>query len=294
MTTDKRLGIFLFVSALFLFAVLDTTAKYLTVFFNVPLLVWARYTVHFLLMLVFIAPGTGREIIVTGKPGWMILRGFTLLFSSLFLQLALKNLPIAETTAVFFISPLIVALLAGPLLGERVRTKHWLATLGGFGGVLLIARPGGAIGGVGIAYALCAAMSFAIYQILTRKLSASEPVLRQLFYTALVGAIATTLAMPLFWTGIMPTPKQAILVASLGLFAGSGHFLLTRAFRETPASTLSPTLYLQLVWVALLGWIVFGQFPDVTSTIGILLIGASAHRGCRSYCADESAAVHYR
>lgn len=272
MTTEKRLGILLFVSALFLFAVLDTTSKYLTAFFSVPLLVWARYTVHLLLMLVFIVPGTGREIVVTDKPGLLILRGFTLLLASIFLQLALRSLPIAETSAIFFTSPLIVALLAGPLLGEKVGIRHWLATLGGFAGVLLIARPGGAIGGTGLIYAVCAAMSFASYQILTRKLSATEPVMRQLFYTALVGSIAMLPVVPFFWTGTIPTLTQAFLIVSLGLTAGTGHFLLTRAFRETPASTLSPMLYLQLVWVALLGWIVFDQYPDALSAIGILFI----------------------
>lgn len=275
MKPEKFRGIVLFVSALFLFAALDTTAKYLTAFFSVPLLVWARYFVHLVLMLVFVAPSTGREIIVTRKPGLMILRGFSLVLSSIFIQLAFSNLPLAETTAIVFISPLMVALLAGPMLGEKLHLRNWLATLGGFAGVLMIARPGGALVGIGIVYALCAALTYAFYQILTRKLACTEPVMRQLFYTALIGSIAMSLVLPANWTGVIPTPTQALLIASLGLFGGTGHFLFIRAFRETPASILSPMMYLQLGWVALFGWIVFDDLPDTMSAIGILIIGAS-------------------
>ena len=250
-------GVILFLIALFLFAAVDSTAKYLTAFFSVPLLVWARYFVHFVIMLLVVAPRTGREIVVTKKPWLMTLRGLSLVGSSIFIQLAFRNLPLAETTAIVFTSPLLVALLAGPLLGEKLHLRNWLATLGGFAGVLLIARPGGAMSSIGVVYALGTALTYALYQILTRKLSGTEPVMRQLFYTALVGTIAMSFVLPFYWTGVVPSLNQTVLIATLGLYGGTGHFLLIRAFRETPASTLSPMLYLQLVWVILLGWIVF-------------------------------------
>lgn len=268
-------GVILFLIALFLFAAVDSTAKYLTAFFSVPLLVWARYFVHFVIMLLVVAPRTGREIVVTKKPWLMTLRGLSLVGSSIFIQLAFRNLPLAETTAIVFTSPLLVALLAGPLLGEKLHLRNWLATLGGFAGVLLIARPGGAMSSIGVVYALGTALTYALYQILTRKLSGTEPVMRQLFYTALVGTIAMSFVLPFYWTGVVPSLNQTVLIATLGLYGGTGHFLLIRAFRETPASTLSPMLYLQLVWVILLGWIVFGQLPDLLSTVGMLIIGAS-------------------
>ena len=141
--------------------------------------------------------------------------------------------------------------------------------------MLLIARPGGAMVGIGVVYALGGALCYAIYQILTRKLSASEPPLRQLFYTALIGTVAMSFVLPVYWSGEMPSLKQALLIASLGFYGGTGHFLLIRAFREAPASTLSPLLYVQLIWAMLLGWIVFGQLPDLPATIGMLIIGAS-------------------
>lgn len=268
-------GILLFLAALFLFAALDATAKYLSAFFAVPLLVWARYLVHFLIMLLAMAPGMGRAIVVTRRPWLMSLRALTLVGVTLLGQLALKTLPLAETTALVFVTPLLVALLAGPLLGEQVRLRTGLATLTGFAGVLLIARPGGALVGPGVAYALGAALCYAVYQILTRKLAATEHPTRLLFYTALVGTLAMSLVLPAYWDGQLPTPAQSLLVVSLGLYGGIGHFLLIRAFREAPASTLSPLLYIQLIWATLLGWSVFEQFPDSLAIVGMLIIGAS-------------------
>jgi drug/metabolite transporter (DMT)-like permease len=271
----KNHGITLFLISTFLFAVHDATSKYLIPVFAIPLLVWARYVVHLLIMLLAVAPGMGREIVVTKRPWLMIFRGMTLVGVSLLFQNALKALPLAETTAIIFVTPLLVALLAGPLLGEKVRLGSWLATVAGFCGVLLIARPGGTLAGAGVAYALGCALCYAAYQILTRKLSATEPAMRQLFYTALVGSIAMSFIIPSYWSGLLPTPMEALLILSLGVTAGAGHFLLIRAFRETPASTLSPLLYIQLVWAMLLGLVAFGQFPDLPTTIGMVIIGAS-------------------
>jgi drug/metabolite transporter (DMT)-like permease len=268
-------GVVLFLAAVFLFAALDATAKYMNAFFAVPLLVWARYLVHFVIMLVFMAPGMGREIIVTRRPWLMSFRALMLVGVTLLAQLALKTLPLAETTALVFITPLLVALLAGPLLGEQVRRSTWLITLVGFAGVLLIARPGGALFGTGVAYALGAALCYAIYQILTRKLAATEHPNRLLFYTALIGTLSMSLTLPAYWDGQIPTLTQGLLIVSLGLYGGIGHFMLIRAFREAPASTLSPLLYVQLIWATLLGWWVFDQLPDLLAIVGMLIIGAS-------------------
>jgi drug/metabolite transporter (DMT)-like permease len=268
-------GVLLFLAAIFLFAALDATAKYMNAFFAVPLLVWARYLVHFVIMLVFMAPGMGREIIVTRRPWLMSFRALMLVGITLLAQLALKTLPLAETTALIFIAPLLVALLAGPLLGEQVRRSTWLATIAGFLGVLLIARPGGAMAGPGILYALGGALCYAIYQILTRKLAATEHPNRLLFYTALVGTVSMSMTLPAYWDGQIPTLPQGLLIISLGLYGGIGHFMFIRAFREAPASTLSPLLYVQLIWATLLGWLVFNQLPDFLAIIGMLIIGAS-------------------
>lgn len=276
MTAPHRLqGIVLLLVGIFLFAVFDATSKYLAQSFPVQLLVWARYSVNLVIMLIVVVPSAGRDVVITRSPWLMILRGVLLVTCTLFLVLALRTLPLAETSALAFLSPLLVVLLAGPLLGEEMKLRNWIAAIGGFVGMLLIARPGGAVSGIGVVYALSAALCNAFYQILTRRLSATESPMRQLFYTALVGTVIMTFLIPPYWTGTTPTLAQGLLIASLGCSGGGAHFLLIRAFRDTPASTLAPLLYIQLIWAMLLGWLVFGQFPDGLATCGMLIIGAS-------------------
>ena len=268
-------GFLLFPLALLIFAISDATAKYMSAFFAVPLLVWVRYLTQLVFMLATVAPRMGREIVVTSRPWMMVLRASMQVASTMLGLLAFRTLPLAETTALVFITPLLVALLAGPMLGEKVHLRSWLATVAGFAGVVLIARPGGYMDGIGVAYALGAALCYSLYQILTRKLAASEPPMRQLFYIALVGFVIMSLFLPSFWTDTLPTLKQAVLILSLGLYGGTGHFLLIRAFHESPASRLAPLLYIQIVWAMLFGWMIFGHFPDRTSILGMLIIGAA-------------------
>ena len=272
----KNLSAFLlFPLALLIFAVSDATAKYMSAYFAVPLLVWVRYVTQLVFMLATVAPGMGREIVLTSRPWMMVFRGGMQVASTMLGLLAFRTLPLAETTALVFTTPLLVALLAGPVLGEKIHLRSWLATVAGFAGVVLIARPGGYMDGMGVVYALGAALCYSLYQILTRKLAASEPPMRQLFYLALVGTFIMSLFLPSFWTGTVPTLKQGLLILSLGFYGGAGHFLLIRAFHESPASRLAPLLYIQIVWAMLLGWMVFGHFPDRMSIIGMLIIGAA-------------------
>lgn len=274
MRHHKFLGITLIIVAVFLFAVFDVTSKYLSQFFPVQFLVWARNAVSVLILL-FLLPSRGRDLVVTHRPWLMILRGSLLTLCTLFLVLAFRSLPLAEASAITFIAPLIVVLLACPLLGEKLKLLNILAATGGFIGVLLIVRPSGTIEGIGVVYAIGAALCNAAYQILTRKLSNTEPPLRQLFYSSLVGTTIMSVLVPPYWTGQAPTLTQGLLILSLGLSGGGGHLLLIRAFRETPASTLSPFLYIQLSWSVMMGWLVFEHLPDMTALTGILVIGLS-------------------
>ncbi len=268
-------GILLFMLALMLFASLDATAKYLTAFFAVPLLVWARYALHFLLMLVFVAPSMRTELVRTANLKLQLIRALALLATTGCGMAAFRVMPLAEATAVIFLAPLLVTLLAGPILNERIGAGRWMAVLAGFGGVLLVVRPGSDLNLAGILWALTGAFSYAIYQILTRRLSHAEHPLTLLFYTALVGTGVMSAALPWFWVGTSPEPLQWLLIASLGIYGGAGHFLLIRAFRLAPASTLTPFTYAQLVWAGLLGWLVFGNVPDAVTAAGMAVIAAS-------------------
>ncbi|PLX75693.1 MAG: EamA/RhaT family transporter [Azoarcus sp.] len=268
-------SVLLLLGALLLFVLLDSTAKHLAQTYPVPMLVWSRYSVHFLLMVIFLAPSMRLRLISTTRPTRQVARALCLLGTTFFGMAALSRMPLAETTAIVFAAPLIVTLLARPLLGEQIGVMRWVAVIVGFVGVLLIARPGSGLVAEGIALALGGAMSYALYQILTRQLTPTENPVTMLFYTALIGTVAMTLALPWIWGGPIPGLKDALLVASLGIYGGSGHFLLIRAFRDAPASVLSPILYVQLIWAMLIGWLFFGHIPDEIALLGILTIGSA-------------------
>lgn len=269
-------GILQMLAAVLCFALLDATAKHLSQKFPVPMLVWARYTLHFVLMLLFLAPTLRWNLVATRRPVLQIVRALMLVGVTGFAMAAFRHLPLAETTALLFITPLIVALLAGPFLGERLRPLHWAASVCGFGGALLIARPDGALNATGLALVVAAALCYSVYQIQTRLLSPTENTLTMLFYTALVGTAGMTLAAPLYWGGPLPDWREGLMIASLGLYGGTGHFLLISAFRHAPATTLSPFLYVQLIWATLLGWLVFGHWPDGATLLGMAVIAASS------------------
>ena len=268
-------GILLFMLALMLFALLDATSKHLSASFAVPLLVWARYTLHFAIMLVFVAPSMRLQLVRTDNLALQVVRALALVGTTGFAMMAFRSMPLAEATAVLFLAPLLVTLLAGPFLGERIGAGRWVAVVVGFAGVLLIARPGGALNLAGVLWALAGAACYAAYQLLTRRLSHAEHPLTLLFYTALVGTAVMSLALPWFWFEFAPAPRQWLMIASLGVYGGVGHFILIRAFRLAPASTLTPFGYTQLIWAGLLGWMVFGHIPDAMSTAGMAVIAAS-------------------
>jgi len=269
-------GIVQMTAAVLCFALLDATSKHLSQTFPVPMLVWARYTLHFLLMLVFLAPSMRWRLVATRHPLKQTVRALLLVGVTGFAMAAFQRLPLAETTALLFVTPLIVALLAGPCLGERLRPLHWGASLCGFCGALLIARPDGVFDLPGLVLVLAAAACYSVYQIQTRQLSPTENTLTMLFYTALVGTLSMTLGAPLYWGGPLPDPMQALMIASLGIYGGTGHYLLIRAFRDAPATVLSPFLYVQLIWAVLLGWLFYDHWPDAASLAGMGIIAASS------------------
>jgi len=255
--------------------VMDTTSKHLVQTFSAFLLVWARYSVHCLLMIVFLTPSFGGALLYTNRLGLQIVRALLLLSCSTLTILALRTMPLAEATGLSFVSPLLATLLAGPWLGEKVGKASWIAILAGAIGAALVARPDGTLPVAGVLLTLGAALCFAVYQILTRQLSRTETSVSMLFYTALAGAVCMNLALPWLPLGPLPTWPQALLILSLGVFGGCGHYLVIQAFRMAPVSTLSPFVYFNLVWTTLLGWIVFGDLPDAWSVAGIAIIAAS-------------------
>lgn len=269
-------GILLMLAAVFCFASLDASVKHLSALVPILILVWVRYLVQFVLMVVLLGPTMGRGLLRTSRPWAMIVRAITMLATTAFGMMTFRAMPLAEATAVVFVSPLLVGLLSGPVLKEHVGTPRWAAIALGFTGVLLIARPGSGITAEGLAWALATALLYAIYQIQTRQLAPTENTWTLLFYTAWVGTAAMTALLPWYWVLPALAGIDWGLLLALGVFGGVGHFLLTRAFRYAPASTLSPLLYAQLVWAALYGGMFFGHWPSHLALAGMGVIVASS------------------
>jgi drug/metabolite transporter (DMT)-like permease len=271
---DPRRGILLIVGAVSTFSVLDTIAKYLSQTYPVVMIVWARYVFHVLAMVFVLGQSVRWGLVRTRRPGLQVMRGLVLAASSMFFFSALARLPIAEAAAITFVSPLLLTAMSVWFLRERVRASAWVAVCIGFIGVLIIVRPGGAVFQPGALLALATAACFAGYQLMTRKLAGIDSTIATLFIGAAVGSAVMTLIVPFFWK-LPVSAWDAVLFALMGMIGAGGHFVLIRAFEYAPASVLAPFVYAQLVVVLILGYLVFGNFPDGPSLIGMAIIVAS-------------------
>jgi drug/metabolite transporter (DMT)-like permease len=263
-------GIGLMMAAVFMFSAMDTLAKYMLQSYPMAGLMWARYVVHLAVMLVLLWPRMGLKLIETARPGLQILRGLLLVSSTMFFYFALRHMPLAEAAAISFVGPVLTTLLGGWMLGERATARQWVAVVLGFSGVLVIIRPGGGLFTPAAVFPLVTALLFSVYQIVTRKLSGREHPHTTLFYTALVGGAVTTFALP--WGLQTPTVVQILFMIGIGVFGGYGHYLLIKAMGYASPTTLAPFIYSQLVWSTLLAYLVFRDFPDGGSLIGMTVI----------------------
>ena len=269
-------GVLLVMLGVFVFACMDNTTKYLVTRYDVPLVVAIRYIVNCLLMVILLTPSHGKRLVQTQRTGLVLLRGGCLATASLVLGLALQRMPVAEMTSIVFLSPILVMLVAGRLLGERVGAMGWTAAGLGFTGILLIAHPGGGLDPWGTVLALCGVAVTAAYQLLSRVLASTEHTVPMLFYTALVGSLVFGSLLPWYWWGgPAPTSLELLLFLATGVLGGLGHYLFTAAHRHAPASVLAPVMYAQLVWAGLLSWLVFGHVPENAAILGMCIIAAS-------------------
>jgi drug/metabolite transporter (DMT)-like permease len=268
---DRLNGIALMCGALFLFAGNDATAKYLNGYMDSLQVVWARYMSAFALAVILLNPVKNPRVMRTGRP-WLQLGRSTLLVVSTTLNfIALRYLQLDQTMAIMFCTPFLVALLGGPLLGEWIGWRRWVAIIVGFCGVLLVARPGA--GGIHPAALMivASALCYAFYSISTRVLSRTDSDETTNFYSNLVGAVVVTFAVPFVWTP-QHDPKVIALMCAMGLLSGLGHYLLIRAHRLSPAAVLAPFIYSEIVWMIALGFLVFGDVPNRWTLAGVAVV----------------------
>ncbi len=267
-------GIALMCGAVAGFACIDSAAKYLNHHMDVLQVVWARYTFAFLFSVFISNPFTRPALMRTSRPWLQIGRSTLVLVSTILNVIALLYLQLDQTVSIMFATPFLVAALAGPMLGEWIGPRRWAAISVGFLGVIVVMRPGaGGIHPAAILTVIGTCM-YAIYIISTRVLARTDSTETTLFYSNVVGFVAMTFALPFVWT--TPTdPVVMVMMVAVGGFGALGHFLLIAAHRLAPAAILSPFIYSQLVWMILLGYLVFGDLPNAWTLAGAAIVIAS-------------------
>lgn len=267
-------GIGLMCGAVLSFACLDAIAKYLNGYMDTLQVVWARYTGAFILTLFIFNPVSRPGLVRTKRPVLQLVRSAMLLGSTVTNFLAFRYLQLDQALSILFSTPFMVAILAGPILGEWIGWRRWVAILVGFAGVLLVTRPG--VGGVHWAalYSVASAMFYSLYIVATRVLSRSDSSDTTLFYSNFVGAAAMLPVLPFVWT-TPDSPFIIFLMVVFGAFGSFGHYLLIVAHRLAPASVLAPFMYTQLVWAVGFGYVVFGDIPNRWTPAGAAVVVAS-------------------
>ena len=271
----KKNGIWFHVAGLWVLSGLDASGKYLAMA-GVPILMvsWVRYSVHTLLSSAVLLPRRGRGLLRTHSLRGQLLRGALMILSTVLFFSVLKRVPLAEATAMNFMAPIMLMALAPWLLHEPHRLHRWCGVALGFGGMLLVVRPGTGLDPLGIVLGLATALTFACFQIATRRLAQDDPLTTN-YYGGLIGTVALTLALPWFWETPDLSPWQWGLLLSTGVTGAIGHGLQAVAYARTPATLLAPYSYLQILSAVTLGWAVFGQLPDATTALGIACICAA-------------------
>jgi drug/metabolite transporter (DMT)-like permease len=268
-------GILLVLLAVVLFAGMDTAGKYLMTKFNVPLVAAVRYALNLVFLVALMAPRHGNGLWRTNRTALTVLRGASLAAATFFAGLALQRMPVGETVAILYLQGFGVMIAAGYFLRERISALGWVAAIVGFAGVLLIARPGGALAPLGVTFALiCAAVSV-VYILLSRVLAATETTMAMLVHVALAGIVVFGFMLPFNWQPFTFTPLDFALLFFMGSASLLGHFLLTSAYRFAPASMLAPFNYFHIAFAVLLGWLFYSHVPDGISFLGMAMIAVS-------------------
>ncbi|HWT10831.1 MAG TPA: DMT family transporter, partial [Roseomonas sp.] len=268
------LGVFFICLAGLQFAAMTGIAKHLGATYSSLQISWARAFVHVPFLLIAFLPRHGLGVLRTRRPFMQLARSALLFTSNLSTFFALTFIPLAKAASISQTAPLIVTALAGPMLGERTTRARVVAVCCGFLGVLLVIRPGSAVFHWAALAVLLSAVSYATYQILTRKVAGVESAETSAVYSSMVGAFGMLLVIPFVWV----TPHSLVdwgLFVAVGMLGAMGHYCIALAFGFGPANILSPFQYFQLLSSVLVGYVAFGEVPDAYTWVGGLVIVAS-------------------
>ncbi len=268
---NRTAGILWMLGTMFCFIALDAIMKHLMENYSLVQVTWGRFFFATVIAFIVCAPRLGA-LAVSRHPKLQLLRSVILMSTTGLFNAGIRTTPLATGTTIMFLSPILITLLSIPMLGEKVGVKRWIGIAFGFAGAMIVVRPWSeGLGGTasGVLFLLAAALCNANYQIITRKVRGDDP-MTSLLYTAVAGAIVTSAIVPWFWT--WPTAEAWFLLVLSGVAGGIGHLCLIRAVRMAPASVVAPFSYSSLIWAALFGFAIWGDFPDLWTWAGAALI----------------------
>lgn len=290
-TRGRATAIALMCGAVTVFSTLDASAKYLADTLQVPVLqvIWMRFLVNAVLCIGILAVWRGKSAFVSSKPRHQIVRSVLLALTTACNFAAVKYLRLDQTVTIFFLTPLLVAALAGPILGEWVGWRRLLAILAGFIGVIFVTRPG--FGGIhwAVIFSFGATLCYAFYGIHTRYMAGHDSAEVNLFYTAIAGAV---LGAP-YGIAVWEWPQDSLtwaLFGWAGLTGLVGHWLLVLSYKYAPAPVVTPFVYVGLISMIILGYTIFGDVPDVWTLLGgAVVIGSGLYLYFRERALERSA-----
>ena len=269
---SKTFPILLMIGAIFCFASMDATAKYLMKEIGPALTIWARYTVQAILVTVLILP----KINIYGKtkyPKLQFVRSVALMMATTLFFFAFSRLGLAEASAIFNISPVLITLGAFLFLREQIGPRRVIGIFVSLLGALIIIRPGSGVFTIYALLPLGAAIFYSTYSLVTRFVGADESPWTSLFYSAIFGAICYSIYIVFHWN---PMSSNALLLTIIiGLFGTAGHICLIRALTLGEASLVAPFIYTNLLFTTIWGLVLFGNFPDFWTICGALIIVAA-------------------
>jgi len=266
-------AILLLLGALTLLPIMDGCAKLLSETLSVYEITWARYFFHWVILLPILFARYSWRTFTPAKMTMQLARSTILLLGTTLFFFGLSYMPVADTLALFFISPLVATLLSALLLKEKVGPRRLGAVIVGFIGALIILRPGIGVFRWPALFSLGSGLCYGFYAIATRKLAGTAPPLVTAGFTALVGAVVMSLSAPLYW--VTPSLFQLAIMVLIGLIAAVGHYLVILSYERAQASLLAPFAYYEIVMAVVVGYVMFGDLPDPWTWVGIAVLAAS-------------------
>lgn len=272
--SDTLRGILLMCAGVAMFPFMNAAVKLLAPHYPAMQVTWARFTGHLIVMLMVFLPRHRWTLLRTRRPVVQAGRSILMLLSNLLFVMAIGSVPLATASAIGFTAPLIVTALSVPLLGESVGWRRWCAVLVGFAGALTVTRPGSGFSDPSVLLLLLSSLAYALYQIATRWVGHQDNAATGIIFAALFGSLGLSVVMPFVF--VMPRSLlDGLLFCCPGLLGGFGHYLVIRAFQLGAAAVIAPLGYVELVGTTVLGYLIFGNFPDPWTWVGAGMIIAS-------------------